>query len=112
MQFLKTINLALAFLLELAMLASIGYWAYLQGKSPLIKWSLAVVLPVLAMILWGIFAAPKSQYRLDFNARIIFELVMFSLAAFLLYKADHPTLALCFAALAVFSITVAFIYKQ
>ncbi len=112
MQILKTLNLALAFLLELAMLASIGYWAYQQGKSPILKWVLLIILPLAAMILWGIFAAPKSQYRLDFNARILFEIVMFSLAAFLLYKAGQSTLSLCFAALSIVSITIAFIYKQ
>jgi hypothetical protein len=92
-QAIKLINLGVAFLLELAMLAALGYWGYQQGKKTMMKYAFAIGLPVIAMVLWGIFAAPKSQYRLDTPARVIFEVSLYTITAFLLYKSGHTTLA-------------------
>ena len=112
MGIVRYLNMALAFGLELAMFASFGRWGYLQGKTTFLKYLLAAVLVIAAIILWGVFAAPKSEYRLTFIPRLIFELVMFLTAALLLYKSGQTTLGVWFICLAILSVTLAFFLKQ
>ena len=52
---LKALNAGLAFALELAMLAALGYWGYKFGGALWLKWLLAIALPVLAATGWGLF---------------------------------------------------------
>lgn len=112
MQFIKTINQVVAFIIELGMFAIVSYWGYQQGKTIVAKYSFAIILLIVAIALWGIFAAPNSLYRLEFSMRIIFELFLFSIASFLLYKTGHSTLAVCFGTIALTSEAIAYIFKQ
>ena len=63
MQILKAANLVLMFLLELGMLAALGYSGFKSSQHPYGKYLTGIGLPLVAAILWGIFAAPRSKYR-------------------------------------------------
>ena len=58
---MKTINLVLRFLLELAALASLGYWGYhaLPGVGGVV---LCIASPIGFAVLWGLFAAHKAKF--------------------------------------------------
>lgn len=61
---LKSANLLLAFLLELAMLAA---WGWKGWNVPLPEpWPalLAVLIPLFVIAIWGLFAAPRARYPL------------------------------------------------
>lgn len=109
---IKNIHLLVAFLLELFMLGAIGWWGYRQGSTPVAKYALAISLILLASVLWGIFAAPKSKKRLALAPRLLFELCMFLMAAFLLYQGGEGVLAIVFAITACSSIALGFVLKQ
>lgn len=112
MQIIKLINQVVAFLLEIGMFIAFGYWGFHQGKTNLLKYSFAIVLPAIAIILWGFFAAPKSEYRLEFPPRIIFELCLFAIASFFLYKTGNSKLAIWFGVIALINEMIAYIFKQ
>ncbi|MEO7044472.1 MAG: YrdB family protein [Ferruginibacter sp.] len=112
MQIIKLINQVIAFFLEIGMFIALGYWGFQQGRTNLTKYSFAVALPIIAIILWGFFAAPKSEYRLEFPIRIIFELCLFAIASFLLYRTGNSKLAIWFAAITLVSEIIAYIFKQ
>lgn len=109
---LRYANMALAFGLELAMLAALGRWGYLQGKSALFSWVMAVVTVGVAVVLWGYFAAPRSEHRLPLLPRLSFELFMFLLSSLLLYTSGYRTAAVWFCALSCLSVLLAFIFKE
>jgi hypothetical protein len=77
---IKPANLALKFLLELAAFAAFAIWGadVGAGASAVI---LAVAAPLVAVLLWARFAAPRSAHRLPQGTRIPFELGVFFLAA-------------------------------
>lgn len=112
MDILRYANMALAFGLEFAMLATLGRWGYLQGKSALFSWLMAVGTVGIALVLWGYFAAPKSEHRLPLLPRLGFELFMFLLSSWLLYTSGYRTAAVWFCALSCVSILLAFIFEQ
>jgi hypothetical protein len=84
--------LALKFGVELAAIASLGYWGASLDGSPLS--AVVMVLAPAAMIaLWGRFAAPKARRRLRLSARIPLELTMLLGAALGLLAAGEDALA-------------------
>ncbi|GAB3705444.1 YrdB family protein [Spirosoma flavus] len=94
MQLIKILNQIIYFLLELCMLASLGYAGFLSSQHTLGKYLLAIGLPLAAAILWGFFAAPRSTYRLEFPYRSLFALTLFGFAFFMLYKTGQTRLAI------------------
>jgi len=57
------INLAARFFLELVMLASFGFWGWQVGHHIALSLLLAIGLPLVAAILWGVFAVPGDRSR-------------------------------------------------
>jgi hypothetical protein len=92
---IKPANLALKFLLELAAFAT---WGADVGSGAFAV-VLAVAAPLVAVLLWGRFAAPRSAHRLPIGSRIPFELGVFLLATLALLAAGHAAAAIVFAAL-------------
>ena len=112
MQLIKFFNQIIAFLLELFMFISLAYLGFKNGKTVLVKDLLAAGLPLIAIILWGFFAAPNSTYRLEQIPRIFFELALFISTAILFYKSGYTKLAFAFGAIVLLSEVTAFFFKQ
>jgi hypothetical protein len=94
---IKTGNLALAFLLELCILAALGDWGVQTGSSPLAKAILGIGTPLLAAVTWGLFLAPKATVRTPRPVYVALKATIFILAMLALAVAGHPTLAWIFA---------------
>jgi hypothetical protein len=94
---LKNVNIGLSFLLELAMLAALGYWGFYGEKSIWLKWALGLGLPVLAAILWGLLLAPHAAHRLEYKGGLGLSTLLFLLAAAALFFAQQRELAIAFA---------------
>jgi hypothetical protein len=86
----------LAFLVEVAMLILLGHWGYHLADGMFMKVLCAIAAPLIAAVLWGIFAAPKSKNRLKQPALLAFKLVMFIGTAVLLYWPGHIFIAAVF----------------
>ncbi len=112
MAVLKNLNLALSFLLELAMLVAFGYWGFNTGESTVVHWILGLGVPVIAIVIWSIFNAPLSKRRLARTPRIILEVVMFSLGALALAVAGQTTWAAIFVVFIVINQILIYIWQQ
>ena len=64
---------------------------------------LAIAVPAVAIVLWGLFAAPRSERRLPTAARIPFELSIFALAIVALLLGGAPIAAAVLTILVVMS---------
>jgi hypothetical protein len=94
---MRTLSLALKFLLELAAFAALAYW----GAQTSVL--LAIAAPALAIGLWAVFAAPRSARRLPTRPRIRFELAVFGVAVLALVAVGAPVAAVVLAVLVVLS---------
>ena len=112
MAILKTINLVLSFLLEIAMLAAFGYWGFHTGESLWLKLALGIGVPLVVFILWGLFLAPRAGYRADSTLGVIMSLGLFYLAALALYQSNQPVLGTAMIVLALINRTLVVIWKQ
>jgi hypothetical protein len=94
--------LTLAFAAELAALVALGYWGFATGGSTVVRVLLGVGLPVLAAVLWGVFAAPRAPVRstvLSLGVTIVF----FGSAVLALLDTGHQWLAATLAVVALLS---------
>jgi hypothetical protein len=90
--------LTLVFVDELLAMAAFGVWGW--ASSP--RWLLVWLLPLLAMLVWFLFASPKATYG-GRVVRPVTKVLVFGLASLALWDAGHAGWAL---ALLVFSVVV------
>lgn len=109
---LKFLNAALAFILELAMLAAFGYWGFYGDKSLLTKWLLGIGLPVLTAVVWGMWLAPRAANRLGNVSGNLLSLILFLSAAAALFYTGQSLLAITFAATAIVNRVLILLWKQ
>jgi hypothetical protein len=108
----RNANLALAFMLELAMLAAFAVGALSVDLNPLLRWMAAIIIVGVAIAAWAIWAAPMSSRRLSGLALALFELTLFVLAALVLLLAGQAGWAVTFAALAALNLSLAWAWDQ
>lgn len=96
------------FLLEICMLLSLSYWGFHNHASYLY----GIGLPLLAALLWGIFAAPKSKNRLQMPYRMFFSIGFFWISGILLYETGLTLYAIAFMIVAFISGILAYIFEK
>ena len=112
MAFVKSLNLALRFLLELAALGALGYWGFWVAENGALKVLLAVGLVTVAAVIWGMFVSPKARYRLPEWGRLALEVVLFGSAVLALNATGNPTLAAILAVLVIIHLPLTFLFDQ
>lgn len=108
---LKAGNLALKFGVELAAIASLGYWGASLDSSVL-SVVMMVLTPAAMIALWGTFAAPRASRRLSLTARIPVELTLLLLAAVALLAAGEVGLAAVMAGAVVLNALLLTAFRQ
>ncbi|SHN19424.1 YrdB family protein [Mucilaginibacter sp. OK098] len=91
------INLAVRFLLEIAMLIILGCWGW-HTSAGWMRYAAALILPVIAATLWGVFRIqndPKpAPVEVPGIVRLLLEWVLFGSAIFALFSLGYFTLGI------------------
>lgn len=108
------LNAALRFVLELCMLAALAYWGY-RRDDPILRWVLMIAAPLVAIVLWGVFAVPGDPSRSGDTViatagwiRLLLELALFGSAIAALYHTGAKSPAVVLAALVVFHYAISY----
>lgn len=92
MNVLKTLNLSVRFLLELCMLAAVGYWGFKTQSGLAMKILLGIGLPVLLIVIWSLFVAPRAIYPLHGIAHMVLSFVLLASGAVALFASGNLSL--------------------
>ena len=103
---LHAVNEAVAFILEILALVALGWWGF--SVHPL----LGIAAPLLAIIVWGLFAAPRARYQVSIIAVLLVKDLVFGAATIALFALDEPGLAITFAIVAVINTAIATIDRN
>jgi Protein of unknown function (DUF2568) len=109
---IKNANLALSFLLELCVLVALGYWGFQTGQGTIAKIGLGIGAPVVAVVVWALFGAPNSAWRLQGPWFLILRVVFFGSAAVALFTAGQRVLGVAFALVFVLNCTLIYVLAQ
>lgn len=110
---LKNGNLALAFALELAMLAGFALAGWNATPVLWLRLLLAVALPAFAIVLWAVWAAPKAKKRrLKPGPLMLFKVIIFGFATLAWALAGAGLIAAIFGVLAAINLLGAWVFRQ
>lgn len=89
------LNLAVRFLLEIAILMALGAWGWHRGDGWM-RWLLAISLPLIAAAIWGIFRVPHdpgaAPVAIPGALRLLIELALFGFAIWSLFNMGYNKL--------------------
>lgn len=94
------------------MVFAFGIWGYHVGGTVLLKWLLGLGLPLVTMVLWGMFMAPRADHRIDWPWLPIIAGALFLLAALALYASGYKTHGIAVAVLAIINTVLVFLWQQ
>lgn len=112
MAVLKQINVVVSFLLEVAMLLALAYWGFHTGQNLGLKLALGLGIPLAAVIIWGLFLAPRAGQRANSTVGVALSLALFYIAGLLLYQAGQPALAAILFVVAAVNRTLVVVWRQ
>ena len=92
----ESLTLLIRFLLELCMLAALGYWGFKTGDGTAMKALLGVGAPLLVAVVWGTFIAPKATVEVPAAVWIGLQVILFGAAAVALAAVAPQQLAALF----------------
>jgi hypothetical protein len=90
------VNEGLAFLLELLALAAIAWWGAEVGSGLVLHLLLGIGLPLVAAVVWGVFASPRARVRLPLAGILGVKAVVFGAATLGVDALGHRTPAVVF----------------
>jgi Protein of unknown function (DUF2568) len=96
----RTAFLAFRFAMELVTLAVLAWTGASAGGGPAVRVILAIGLPVVLIVIWGLVMAPTARRRLRDPARLVAELVLFLGSAAGLAVVGHVIPAVIYAVVA------------
>ena len=105
-------NKGIMFLLEICTIISLGYWGFHSQKSTTLSYLLGLGMPLIAAVIWSIWAAPLSGRRLPMPYRGVFAILFFWAAAILLYQSGIKVYAVVFIFLSLISVIVASLLEK
>lgn len=112
MDILKGTNLGVRFLLELFMLAAVGYWGFKTQSGWGLKAIFGVGLPLFIAVLWGLFIAPKAMYPLQGLPRLAMELALLGSGAVALFAGGKTSLGCIYVAILAVNEVLLVVWRQ
>lgn len=94
---------ALAFAVELAALGILARWGAQTDGPAAVRWGLALGLPLLFSIFWGLFLSPRARLPQPTGRQVSLKLVLFAGVSLALWQVWGPIPALLFLAAGVAS---------
>lgn len=94
---LHAVNELTAFLLELIAFGVFCWWGFSAGSGLPLQLLLGLGTPALAIVLWGLVAAPKARFRVPLPGVLLLKAAVFGGAAVCLYALGHHGWALAMA---------------
>lgn len=109
---MHALNEGLAFLLEVAAIVALAWWGFTTGGNVLVNIVLGVGAPVAAMVVWGLFAAPRARFKVALPLVLLVKAVVFGAGALAFYGVGQTALAVVFAVVAVLNTALATLDRE
>ncbi len=109
---MRSLNLVFRFVLEMLVLVVLFLLGVSISESLLFQVVLGLGLPAIVILVWGLFVAPKASRRLPDPARLVLEVVVWSLGALGLVLVAGLLPALLFGAAVAINLGLMFYWGQ
>ena len=109
---MRGLNLAFRFILELLALVALFLWGTSVSDDLPVQLVIGLGAPVIVIVLWSLFVAPKASRRLSDPLRLALELLIFTIAALSFGLASGPVVAVMYGLAVAISLALMFLWDQ
>ena len=109
---MRSLNLALRFILELIVLAALLLWGFRSSDQLIVQLLLGVGAVAIGIAIWGTFVSPRAPRRLEDPARVALEAIVFGAGSLAFVASGQLLLGVLLAASAAISIALMFAWGQ
>lgn len=92
----KASVLLLLFLLELCAVAALAWWGFTADTSVWMRVVLGVGAPLVAVLLWGLFAAPQARIRASGAVVVMVKVIVYAAATVAIAATGHIALSVLY----------------
>ncbi|HAO6015911.1 YrdB family protein [Listeria innocua] len=96
MNIIKNSNIAIAFLIEIFAIFVLGYWGFTLQSNKIIRVIVGLLAPILMIVIWSIWCAPSSSYRLEGLWLVALKCLLFGIVVCCLLSMKQPSAAIGF----------------
>ncbi|MFD9599253.1 YrdB family protein [Streptomyces sp. NPDC059970] len=100
-------NELLAFVVELVALAALARWGFVTGDGTAARLLLGLGTPAVAIVLWGMFAAPRARFRPPLAGVLLVKAVVLGGGVYAVHAVGHPVAAWFFGVVVVVNTALA-----
>jgi hypothetical protein len=104
---LHLVNEGAAFLIELLALAALAWWGAETGSGLFVHLLLGIGAPLVAAVVWGLFASPKARVKLPLAGVLAVKGLVFAVTLICVDLIGHRTLAVLFGVIAAANLVIA-----
>ncbi|NDU75279.1 DUF2568 domain-containing protein [Actinomadura sp. DSM 109109] len=104
---LHVLNEGLAFLLELAAIAALAWWGFTVDENLVVNVVLGLGAPAAAIVLWGLFAAPRARFTVPLQLVLLVKAAVFGAGALALHGTGQTAAAVVLAMIALLNTALA-----
>jgi Protein of unknown function (DUF2568) len=105
-------NEVLAFLLEIIALLILADWGWHRGEASGTRLLQAIGAPLLAAVVWGLFAAPRAKFTIPLAGQLAVKVLVFGWATWALFDLKLPALGVVFALVVIVNTTAATVWRR
>ncbi|MFD4758713.1 YrdB family protein [Streptomyces sp. NPDC058439] len=106
------VNEVVAFLVELAALGALGRWGFATGDGTVARLLLGIGAPGAAVVLWGLFAAPRARFRPPLVGALLVKAVVLGGGVYAVHAVGHPVTAVIFGGVVVVNTVLAETFRR
>jgi hypothetical protein len=96
----------------LTALAALGWWGFATGDGTVARLLLGIVAPGAAIVLWGLFAAPRARFRPPLVGVLLVKAVVLGGGVYAVHAVGHPVTAVIFGAVVVVNTGLAETFRR
>ncbi|MEE1772197.1 YrdB family protein [Streptomyces sp. JV185] len=105
-------NELLAFVVELAALGALAWWGSATGGGVVSRVLLGVGAPVIAAVVWGMFAAPRARFRPPLVGVLLVKAAVLGCGVYAVHAVGHSGAAAVFGAVVVVNTGLAETFRR
>ncbi|MFB7534161.1 YrdB family protein [Streptomyces sp. NPDC056178] len=106
------VNEVVAFVVELAALAALARWGFSTGDGVAARLLLGIGTPAAAIVLWGMFAAPRARFRPPLAGVLLVKAVVLGGGVCAVHAVGHPVGAVFFGVVVVVNTGLAETFRR
>jgi hypothetical protein len=108
----RTLNLAVRLVLELAVLAAAAYMGFTLDDADPVRALAGVGGPLILIVVWSLWGAPRARFKLSGGAHLVLDIVWFGAGAAALLAAGRPGWAAALVVIYLINTILIFAWKQ